>query len=324
MSDSSGGKRFETLTVTGFCVLAAVASLILIYSVGLLNGEQAERRNSNPHSHSETAKQKAESACVGTNPAAVFECVIGYVEASEDTAYTEQDLTAQQRAAWGALVAAFAGLLSVGISLLGLYWIKGTLDATREAVDQTTVATKAMVRQNELAEAAQRPWVAIRCEVESLERAGPLITARYSIIYENIGRMLARNFWTTVNCRPMNEDTEARITAWFSNARERREISHRVLLPNEAAPSQGISDGRIDMIDSSHSGIPERFFVIVTAVAHYKTHDDGPWHATERTFTIGIKSKDFTEELTIAKSLRNGIYGAEKIVVRRFRSGETS
>ena len=130
MPSSDRGKRIEAVTAAGLCILAVFGTLVLLYSVGLLNGEQSERRSNYPHAHSESAKQKAERACIGSDPTAVFECVVSYVEASENTAYTEQDLSAQQRAAWGALVAAFAGLLSVGVSLLGLYWIKGTLDAT--------------------------------------------------------------------------------------------------------------------------------------------------------------------------------------------------
>lgn len=162
MSDSGDGKRIEVVTA-GFCLLAVLGILALLYAVGLLNGEQSERRQNYPHAHSETAKQKAESACAGTDPNAVFECVVGYVEASEETAYTEQDLTAQQRAAWGTLIAAFAGIISVFVSLLGLYWIKGTLDATRVAANQATIATNAMVRQNDIAQSAldieTRPFV---------------------------------------------------------------------------------------------------------------------------------------------------------------------
>ena len=157
MSDSGGGKRFEVVAAAGLCLLAILGLIALIYAVGLLNGEQSERRQNNPHAYSQTAKQKAERACIGAEPKAVFECVVGYVEASEDKAYTEQDLTAQQRAAWGALVAAFAGLASVVVSFVGLYWIKGTLDATRVAADQARIATNAMVDANEIARSANRP-----------------------------------------------------------------------------------------------------------------------------------------------------------------------
>jgi hypothetical protein len=157
MSDSGGGKRIEAVTAAGLCLLVILGLIALIYVVGLLNGEQSERRQNNPHAYSETAKQKAERACFGAEPKAVFECVVGYVEASEDTAYTEQDLTAQQRAAWGALIAAFAGFASVIVSFVGLYWIKGTLDATRVAADQARIATNAMVDANKIARAANRP-----------------------------------------------------------------------------------------------------------------------------------------------------------------------
>lgn len=249
MPDSGGSKRFEAVTASGFGALAILGALLLIYFVGALNGEQAERRDNYPHTHSESAKQKAERACVGANATAVFECVVSYVEASENTVYAEQDLTAQQRAAWGSLIAACAGLLSVAVSLLGLYWIKGTLDATRDAVGQTTIATNAMVRQNDLAEAAQRPWVSIDCEVSELERKGGVLIVKYALCFTNQGKMAARNFSVKTGTNFALEESVDKASQWlFGYFNSRREETRHVILPGETQKFEGVVHQRIDML----------------------------------------------------------------------------
>jgi hypothetical protein len=298
MSDSSGGKRFETLTVTGFCVLAAVASLILIYSVGLLNGKQAERRNSNPHSHSETAKQKAESACVGTNPAAVFECVIGYVEASEDTAYTEQDLTAQQRAAWGALVAAFAGLLSVAASVLGLYWIKGTLDATRDVVGESVKATRAMESANQIAMLAQRPWIEINVEVESASFKNGFLMVYYNVIFKNSGKTVADFFWPHVQAFAHGDNYSIAARTMFDGWKTPQGQSNRVLIPGEEyvfSGRYGSMTYRLPKVEGVEGKWPWRTNLVVIAAAFYHIPGETGFDKrkfVERTFRIGTSDED--------------------------------
>jgi hypothetical protein len=125
-----------------FCFLAILGLIALIYAVGSLNGKQGEQRYAPPHAHAQNSKDDIERACLRANPADVIECVTERVEASEETARTEQDLTAQQRAAWAALIGAGFSLLSLLVSGLGLWALLETikqgrtaLKATREAID---------------------------------------------------------------------------------------------------------------------------------------------------------------------------------------------
>lgn len=80
----------------------------------------------------------------------------------QDTAEREKrDLAAQESmsvwAFWMLLVSA-AGVVT---TMLGTGFLLWQIMLTREAVKDTGDATKAMVRQNELTEAAQRPWLQI-------------------------------------------------------------------------------------------------------------------------------------------------------------------
>ncbi|MEK6637053.1 MAG: hypothetical protein AABY88_03105 [Pseudomonadota bacterium] len=138
-------------------VLCTIITGILSYS----SGRESERRNHAPASYSRAAKQDAERACVGMDSGTAFECIYEKVEASQEQARGEQDLSAQQRAASAAMISAIIALLTLGATGMGVWYVKRTLDATLEAVKDTSKATVAMNDANEIAKAAQRPWVSI-------------------------------------------------------------------------------------------------------------------------------------------------------------------
>ncbi len=81
------------------------------------------------------------------------------MDASRESQRSESDLGAQWKAAdwvfWASVVAA-AQLLA---SIVGLFYIKRTLDATLAAVEDTGIATEAMVVANQIARDVQRPWL---------------------------------------------------------------------------------------------------------------------------------------------------------------------
>ncbi|MBP6363610.1 MAG: hypothetical protein KA233_07550 [Novosphingobium sp.] len=144
-----------------------------------------------PTAYAEAAKKDAERACVGTDPSVVFKCVSEKAETAYQTAHDEQDLSAQQRAASSALVTAILSFLALALSGVGVWFVKRTLDATLEAVEDTGKATQAMERQNELAQHAQRPWLKIEVRITKAENTGTGIVLRYEAKVTNIGKMVA-------------------------------------------------------------------------------------------------------------------------------------
>ena len=159
MPDGDRGNRTEVIAAASLCALAVFGVLILAYALGNLNGREAKSRDQTPASYSQAAKADANRSCIGRQSAALFECVYERVEASQEQARGEHDLSAQQRAASAALAAAVVAFLTLTVTGIGVWFVKRTLDATLEAVRDTSIATKAMERQNELAASAQRPWL---------------------------------------------------------------------------------------------------------------------------------------------------------------------
>lgn len=175
MSDGDRGGQPKALG-DGLAYLAAViVSCVLVGGLAFLAGLETERRDHAPASYSKAAKEDAQRACVGSDPAAAFECIYEKVEASQDQARGEQDLSAQQRAASAAMIGAVLSFFALIATGIGIYFVKRTLDATLMAVKDTGLATKAMQDANKIAAMGIRPWLVvehIEAEVRYVETDG--------------------------------------------------------------------------------------------------------------------------------------------------------
>jgi hypothetical protein len=144
-----------------------VLALALAWGLGALQGSEDERRDQTPASYAQAAKADAKRACAGRKQDAVFECVYEKVEAGQEQARGEQDLSAQQRAASANLISALMAFLTLVVSGIALWFLKGTLEATRDAVAEAGDGTKAALvaaqagrEANAIARAGNRPIMA--------------------------------------------------------------------------------------------------------------------------------------------------------------------
>lgn len=145
-------------------ILCSVVVGFFSYSAG----RESEGRDKAPASYSRSAEDDAKRSCVGMEAGAAFKCIYEKVEASQEQARGEQDLTAQQRSAFAAMISAFIAFLTLVATALGVWLVKRTLDATLEAVKDTSEATDAMRKANMIATATQRPIVQLNAESFSM------------------------------------------------------------------------------------------------------------------------------------------------------------
>lgn len=145
------------------------------YGLGYHKGQAEVERG---HHASETPKQ-IEGECGSKTSVEFRECVTKIIDAERESRRGESDLAAQWEAAewvrWAGVLAA-AQLIA---TVIGLYYVKGTLDETRRAVNDTSIATEAMLAQTKLMANAQRPWLDF--EVSDIEIAD-LAVQRDSLI----------------------------------------------------------------------------------------------------------------------------------------------
>lgn len=127
------------------------------YGLGHLSGfKEAETK----HYQTEYAASTDEriSSCF-EGVASPRECVEEAIRDNHEHQRNEADLEAQRNMADWAFWLLVVSTGSLGVTAIGTAFLAWQVKLTREAVEDTSKATDAMMRQNEIAEAAQRPWL---------------------------------------------------------------------------------------------------------------------------------------------------------------------
>jgi hypothetical protein len=158
-------------------VAGAATIWIFAWNISAHQAQHSLAADSNAESYAGATQARIARACSGGKAPAVLECVAEQVEASREDQRAEYDLSAQNRMADWAFLTMLWGFATTIISGLALWFLKGTLDATREAVADAGDATQAMKRANEISALAMehareafsnemRPWLSMRCRID--------------------------------------------------------------------------------------------------------------------------------------------------------------
>lgn len=153
MSTSGRSEQSQDLGAFGYFA-AIILCCVIVGGLAYGLGRENERRYETPASYAKLAKADAQSACTGRAGAAAFECIYEKVEAAQEQARDEQDLIAQQKAANSALISAVVAFATLILTGVGVWYVKQTLEATLEAVEDTGQATRAMQEANSIARQA--------------------------------------------------------------------------------------------------------------------------------------------------------------------------
>ncbi len=151
----SNREQHSAARLIGAALVAVIGIALywaMFYSMGYGSGHHEGQAEVNgQHYASDTANQ-IDRECGTKSGRSARECITEIVKAEREGQRNESDLAAQWKAAdWVMWAGIIAGTQLIATAA-GLYYVKRTLDATLEAVEDTGKATKAMERQNELAE----------------------------------------------------------------------------------------------------------------------------------------------------------------------------
>lgn len=286
LGQSQGGKKlmagleqFESNKAESWFapLIGLCFAIALSWGVGWLQGNETAERRDRPRAYADAAKLDAERTCIGTEPRAVFDCVSEKTERAYQTAHDEQDLTAQQRAASSALASAVLSLFSLLLSAVGVWYVKRTLYATLEAVKDTSEATRAMVRQNDLAENAQRPWIAIEVEVTQLVRTSEGFIAKGSANFRNIGQTVARQFVPKIRGIYSDADFTNALVSQFENWKSSVEVTSEALLPGETRHWPFDFRAKREDIFGRKPNEADRVFLVIAIAAFYEFSGGNGW-----------------------------------------------
>jgi len=287
MSDSNRGERAQDLIATGLCAIALLGTVIIAYAIGNTLGVGSGRNQVSSREHYENTKQDYLRTCAGREGPAAIECVTEAIEAAQSQSDSRQDLYAQQDMAKWAFWLFMLTCASVGITAVGVWFVKRTLDATLEAVEDTGKGTKAMVRQNEIAEAGQRPW--LRYELLSLGPIERTERGKFRVPYRarvsNTGSMPALIVCDTIGRE--KKDTEGKIAfAAFTSEAYRFARFRTQAIPPQSEEIFAAS-AMIEIADIGRDGcLPDRTVPQLWAGVAYQR----PAHKGEAFFTLQIIS----------------------------------
>ncbi|ATW04963.1 hypothetical protein CHN51_16575 [Sphingorhabdus sp. YGSMI21] len=201
-------------------------------------------------------------------------------------------MDAQQGMKFWAIWMFIATLSTVAVTGIGVWFVKKTLETNSDFLKESIKATKAMNRQNELTEHAQRPWLQISTKVAKVETKGSLLL-RCDITITNVGKMVAECCAVrTVIITPIRASSEdhlvesARANAEeAANGRMSADLSPYPLLPGESTTfsSQNEARGHLMPATVGHSA-NDRLHYIVFAAARYRIPGDDIFRKTDRAF----------------------------------------
>lgn len=149
----------NSLSANLFSLSCILGFIVLVWALGSLNGRQTERRLNLPHRHVLGQKDAAIRFCSQNEPKRLTECLYESIKDSEASALTEQDLTAQQAAAWAASASAVLTAFSLVISIGGLYALWRSLKQTERSLNQTSEANDIASKGIVIGKSAQRAYL---------------------------------------------------------------------------------------------------------------------------------------------------------------------
>lgn len=123
-------------------------------------------------------------------------CFNDAVTANISASTGHYDLKAQQdMAEWG-LGTMLITLLTFLVGIVGVIFVKKTLDQNSAATKAATSAAEAANEANRILRAEQRPWVTLRWTVEcEVEDRGRTCNIKWNYDFENMGNSPAHNVW---------------------------------------------------------------------------------------------------------------------------------
>jgi len=167
----------------------------MFYDAGYGSGFNDRKAKVEAAHYASDTPEQIERECGAKTGQAARECIATIIETERESERNESDLAAQWKAAdWVMIAGAIAGAQLLA-TIVGLYYIKGTLDQTVKAVEETTKATRVMARQNDIAVAQARPYLVITNEYINWSYDYlPQYRLAFNLNIENVGATVAMEF----------------------------------------------------------------------------------------------------------------------------------
>ena len=267
-------------------ILAAIAGLILIGASPQPSSENKTKQQK-PQRHPESGP--APFAAATTEPLEIVQPPINTQPCGQDQYQSNDDLCAQWKAAdaasdaaWWAMVATFVTALGT----VGLFW---QIKLTREAVQDTGEATKAMRAANSIAAHAQRPWISIEVKLLKYDVVkNHSLEFDYAVTFKNIGQMVAENFQASIDIVPMDHEFLDHMKTHFDRFPKDKSERDTAVIPGDSYDSAGQTMNSIDFMPwEAREGYRKDCYIIILAMCRYRIPRDTEWHYSMQGYSLG-------------------------------------
>jgi hypothetical protein len=203
----------------------------------------------------------------------------------------ERDLCEQWRAANAAEKSAQWTVFGVIASIIGISLLLWQIMLTREAVQDTGDATKAMREANEMARDANRAWVTIEIEPTLVSISGKKCYVGCNLKFTNMGNGVAVKFSCTATLKAKSGDEGDFVPDEFIDIHVKNEMpevpnSKVVIVPGDFYEMNTVST---DIFDGEKIG---GLKFLLTVSAFYRiAESDSVWRKSVRAFQITRKMR---------------------------------
>ena len=170
--------------------------------------EQGPKRVANTYEASKyhvSAQSRVEATCGGLEGIGFAECSIQIEQSERENHQTQKDIRAQRYMAIWAFLMAFGAIGTLGVTAVGLAWIKANLDETRKAVKS---ADDAVDVTRDIGQAQVRAYVGYKDTIPDtqidLEKGVYLL--KFNVVLTNYGQSPAKEITYRVSNFAMPEE----------------------------------------------------------------------------------------------------------------------
>jgi len=176
MHDGKRGDRTKTGLIAGIVVAVLIAAAFIGW--GLCKTAEYEREaNNQAREYAAYTDKKIRKACLSLPPVYQKDCAAEARHEQRNNERNEYDLVAQRKSALWAYIMGAAAVIGMGLSVIGVFLVWTTFDATR----------KANVIANDALDGQLRPWVNFDAEFGSLQCVGGTLKIRAKTEFKNMG-----------------------------------------------------------------------------------------------------------------------------------------
>ncbi|UYH54252.1 hypothetical protein N6L26_09315 [Qipengyuania sp. SS22] len=320
-------RDWSRYTAVGLSAFGLVAALIIFaaftFNLGSLLGFKEAETQRYTTEYADRTDERIADCDRFVSAARIRECAEKAIKANHENQRDERDLQAQRQMAewafWLLVVTTFGTLITIGGTVL--IWKQVAL--TREAVKDTGDATKAMVRQNDIAESAQRPWIKASCTNVQFQKLDKAASAFYEIVLENVGHMVAHQVAYSLRCFITRTSERDDVRDWFREAEPSDRVETFSMIPGDTASFSGKNLQAL-ILPNRPPPEPLIFFIRIGVVVRYKIDPEGAWHYSEYSFALKRNDADPFVEQMFPDSMESRVYAPEEISVRRFITGRVT